>query len=118
MNQRRSLNVQRIRRARRVRRRVKGTPLTPRLSVFRSNRTFYAQLIDDVKGVTLAAVVAGEVKGAKLTKTKVAEKMGTLIAEKAKKASVKSAVFDRGRYPYHGRVKAFAEAARAAGLTF
>lgn len=118
MNTRRKQNDIRGRRARRVRATIAGTSRAPRLSVFRSNRAFYAQLIDDTLGRTLCAVSAGNVKGAKLTKTGIAEKMGALLAEAAKTAGITKVVFDRGRYPYHGRVKAFAEAARKGGITF
>ena len=94
----------------------------PRLSVFRSGRQIYAQVIDDIKGVTLASgsTMDVDVKGKlKSGATKdAAEQVGKLVAERAKKAGVEKVVFDRGRYLYHGRVKALAEGARAGGLNF
>ncbi len=94
----------------------------PRLSVFRSGRQIYAQVIDDIKGVTLASASSmdADVKGKlKSGATKdAAEQVGKLVAERAKKAGVEKVVFDRGRYLYHGRVKALAEGARAGGLNF
>ncbi len=94
----------------------------PRLSVFRSGRQIYAQVIDDIKGVTLASAstMDADVKGKlKSGATKdAAEQVGKLVAERAKKAGVEKVVFDRGRYLYHGRVKALAEGARAGGLNF
>lgn len=94
----------------------------PRLSVFRSGKQIYAQIIDDIKGVTLVAAssVEPELKD-KLKKgadVKAAEEVGKLVAERAKKAKVSKVVFDRGRYQYHGRVKALADGARAGGLEF
>lgn len=112
------LNNRRMRRANRVRSVIEGTATMPRLSVFRSNRSFYAQLIDDMKGNTLATASAREVKETKLTKSQVAEKVGALLGERAKKLGITKAAFDRGRYPYNGRVKAFAEAAKQAGIIF
>lgn len=92
----------------------------PRLTVFRSGRQIYAQIIDDVKGVTLAAASSLDKEiGAKLGGTvDIAEKVGKLVAERAKKAGVETVQFDRGGYVYHGRVKALAEGARAGGLAF
>jgi large subunit ribosomal protein L18 len=94
----------------------------PRLSVYRSGRQIYAQIIDDIKGVTLASAstLDADVKGKlKSGATKdAAEHVGKLVAERAKKAGVEKVVFDRGRYLYHGRVKALAEGARAGGLNF
>lgn len=92
-----------------------------RLSVFRSGRQIYAQVIDDIKGVTLASAstVEAELKDLKSgANTEAATKVGKLIAERAKKAGVTQVVFDRGSYMYHGRVKALAEGARAGGLEF
>ena len=95
----------------------------PRLSVFRSGRQIYAQVIDDIKGVTLAAAstmdadVKGKIKKSGAT-VDAATEVGKLVAERAKKAGVDKVVFDRGRYLYHGRVKALAEGARAGGLNF
>lgn len=95
-------------------------PVRPRLTVFRSGRQIYAQIVDDAKGVTLAAASSLDKEvGAKVGSTiAVAEKVGKLVAERAKKAGVESVQFDRGGYVYHGRVKALAEGARAGGLAF
>jgi large subunit ribosomal protein L18 len=108
----------RLKRRRRVRARVNGTAERPRLSVYRSNKGVFAQLIDDTKGQTLAAVNWIEPDLRKLTASEQAKKAGELLAERAKKAGVKSCVFDRGGYQYHGRVKALAEGAREGGLAF
>ena len=110
--------ARRLKRRRRVRAKVRGTAARPRLSVFRSNRGVSAQLIDDVAGRTLAAVnwTEGDVKG--LAKMEQATRVGALLAERAKAAGIETAVFDRGGYQYHGRVKALAEGAREGGLTF
>jgi large subunit ribosomal protein L18 len=109
---------QRLRRRRRVRARVVGTAARPRLSVYRSNRGVFAQLIDDSRGVTLAAVNWIEPELRKLSASEQAKRAGELLAERAKKAGVESCVFDRGGYKYHGRVKALAEGAREGGLAF
>jgi large subunit ribosomal protein L18 len=109
---------QRLRRRRRVRARVSGTTARPRLSVFRSNRGIFAQLVDDTKGHTVAAVNWIEPELRKLTATEQAKKAGELLAERAKAAGVETCVFDRGGYQYHGRVKALAEGAREGGLAF
>ena len=102
----------------RIRKIVSGTAARPRLSVFRSNTEIYAQLIDDVNGVTLATASSRE-KGVNTgTKIEVAIAVGKLIAETALKAGVDTVTFDRGGYLYHGRVKSLAEGARAAGLKF
>ena len=108
----------RLRRRRRVRAKVRGTAERPRLSVFRSNRGIQAQLIDDVKGHTVAAVnwVEGDLKS--LARMEQAGKAGELLAERAKAAGVETCVFDRGGYRYHGKVKALAEGAREGGLRF
>jgi large subunit ribosomal protein L18 len=108
----------RLRRRRRVRAKVRGTAERPRLSVFRSNRGIQAQVIDDVSGHTLAAVnwTEGDLKSLKSMEQ--AKKAGELLAERAKTAGVETVVFDRGGYRFHGRVKALAEGAREAGLTF
>jgi large subunit ribosomal protein L18 len=108
----------RIRRRRRVRAKVRGTAERPRLSVFRSNRGINAQLIDDVNGHTLAAVAWTEDDLRKLKAMEQAKRAGELIAERGKDAGVARAVFDRGGYQYHGRVKALAEGAREGGLEF
>ncbi len=108
----------RLRRRRRVRARVTGTAARPRLSVYRSNRGVFAQLIDDGKGHTVAAVNWIEPELRKLTASEQAKRAGELLAERAKAAGVESCVFDRGGYQYHGRVKALAEGAREGGLVF
>ena len=108
----------RLRRRRRVRSRVTGTAERPRLSVHRSNRGVFAQLIDDGKGHTLAAVNWIEPDLRKLTASEQAKRAGELLAERAKAAGVETCVFDRGGYQYHGRVKALAEGAREGGLVF
>lgn len=102
----------------RIRKIVSGTAARPRLSVFRSNKEIYAQLIDDVNGVTLATASSRE-KGVNAgTKIEVATAVGKLIGEVALKAGIDTVTFDRGGYLYHGRVKSLAEGARAAGLKF
>ena len=112
-----SKNDMRIKRHRKIRRTLSGTDVTPRLCVFRSNQAIYAQLIDDVKGVTIASSSSLELK-LKNNNLEAAAAVGKDIAEKAKKAKIKTVVFDRGGYLYHGRVKALAEAARDGGLEF
>jgi large subunit ribosomal protein L18 len=106
----------RLKRRHRVRAKVSGTPERPRISVFRSNRGIHAQLIDDLSGRTLAAVswTEGDLRGLKPMEQ--AGKAGELLAERAKAAGVDSALFDRGGYRYHGKVKAFAEGVREGGL--
>jgi large subunit ribosomal protein L18 len=111
-----TVRQRRERRHKRVRKDVFGTAERPRLVVFRSNRGIAAQLVDDVEGKTLAAASWLEKRGAKGTKTDQATEVGKVLAEKAKKAGIERAVFDRGGYLYHGRVKALAEAAREGGL--
>ena len=108
----------RLRRRRRVRARVSGTAERPRLSVFRSNRGIFAQLIDDRKGHTVAAVNWIEPELKTLTASDQAKKAGELLAARGKAAGVETCVFDRGGYQYHGRVKALAEGAREGGLKF
>jgi large subunit ribosomal protein L18 len=108
----------RLRRRRRVRARVTGTAARPRLSVYRSNRGVFAQLIDDGKGQTVAAVNWIEPELRKLTASEQAKRAGELLAERAKAAGVETCVFDRGGYQYHGRVKALADGAREGGLVF
>ena len=108
----------RLRRRRRVRARVTGTAERPRLSVYRSNRGVFAQLIDDGRGNTIAAVNWIEPELRKLSAAEQAKRAGELLAERAKAAGVESCVFDRGGYQYHGRVKALAEGAREGGLVF
>lgn len=110
---------QRIKRHRRVRKRVAGSNSRPRLAVFRSNRHLYAQVIDDLSGQTLAAASSVEtsLKGKKLT-IETATELGKMIAERAQEKGVKSVVFDRGGFLFHGRVKALADGAREKGLEF
>ena len=108
----------RLRRRRRVRAKVRGTAERPRLSVFRSNKGIFAQLIDDASGKTVAAVNWIEPDLRKLAATDQAKRAGELLAERAKAAGVETCVFDRGGYRYHGRVRALAEGAREAGLQF
>jgi large subunit ribosomal protein L18 len=102
----------------RIRKTISGTATNPRLSVFRSNKEIYAQLIDDVNGVTLLAASSREKEIGKGTNIEVATAVGKLVAEKALKAGVEVVTFDRGGYLYHGRIKSLAEGARAAGLKF
>jgi large subunit ribosomal protein L18 len=109
---------QRLRRRRRVRARIVGTAERPRLSVYRSNRGVFAQLIDDAKGHTVAAVNWIEPELRKLSAAEQAKRAGQLLAERAKAAGVETCVFDRGGYQYHGRVKALADGAREGGLVF
>jgi large subunit ribosomal protein L18 len=110
--------AKRLKRRRRVRAKVTGTAQRPRISVFRSNRGVMAQLIDDTAGNTLAAVSWTESELKSLPRMDQARRAGVLLAERAKAAGVESAVFDRGGYQYHGRVKALAEGAREGGLAF
>jgi large subunit ribosomal protein L18 len=110
--------ARRLRRRRRVRAKVRGSAERPRLSVFRSNRGIVAQLIDDDRGHTVAAVswIESDLRG--LTPMEQATKAGELLARRAKDAGAETCVFDRGGYLFHGRVKALADAAREAGLRF
>jgi len=104
----------------RVRKTVKGTPTRPRLAVHRSNRHIRAQVIDDVAGRTLASAstVEADLRSGPTATTEAAQKIGRLVAERAKAAGVTTVVFDRGGFQYHGRVAALADAARAEGLEF
>ena len=112
--------IKRKKRHRRVRAKLKGTSKRPRLSVFRSNRHIYAQIIDDSKGKTLVSASDLELKDKikEKRKTKIAFEVGKLIAQKALKKKIESVCFDRGGYKYHGRVKALADGARENGLKF
>lgn len=115
-------SARRVMRHRRVRKKVRGTGERPRLAVFRSLNHIYAQLIDDDRGITLAAVSSlekhvREQRDGK-SKTDVATVVGSLIARRGSESGVKAVVFDRGGYRYHGRVKSLAEAARKGGLAF
>jgi large subunit ribosomal protein L18 len=107
---------QRLRRRRRVRAKVRGTAARPRISVFRSNRGISAQLIDDERGHTVAAVTWTEQDLRGLPRMEQAKRAGEVLAERAQAAGVERAVFDRGGYRYHGRVKALADGAREGGL--
>jgi|SRR3954447_473499 len=110
--------TKRLKRRRRVRSKVRGTAERPRLSVFRSNRGVFAQLIDDTNGRTLAAVNWTEADLRSLGTMEQAKRAGELLAQRAKEAGVETCVFDRGGYQYHGRVAALAEGAREGGLAF
>ena len=102
----------------RIRKDIKGVPHRPRLSVFRSNKAIYCQLIDDVNGVTLASAGSTDEGISGATKTEVAKNVGGVIAQKAKELNIDDVVFDRSGYLYHGRVRALAEGARENGLKF
>ena len=106
-----------MRRKARVRAKIYGTALTPRVSVFRSNRHFYAQLIDDASGKTIASVSSlALVKASKKSKQDLAKTLGGELAKKASEKKIGQAVFDKGAYKYHGSVKAFCDALRAGGI--
>ena len=111
-------NVSRVRRHARVRAKISGTSEAPRLCVYRSNKNIEAQIIDDVKGVTLVSSSSMTLKLENGSNIEAAAKVGKDIAEKALAKKIKKVVFDRSGYIYHGRVKALAEAAREAGLDF
>jgi len=115
-------NEVRIRIHRRIRKHLSGSPVRPRLAVFRSNKHIYAQIIDDAKGTTLAAASTLDADAKKDLKNggnvAAAKVVGKLIAERAKAEGISAVLFDRGGYLYHGRVKALADAAREAGLRF
>ena len=119
MIKRPNTNAQRLKRHKRVRAKISGTPEMPRLNVFRSEANIYAQVIDDVNGVTLASASsldkAIEGYGGNIA---AATAVGKLVAERAKAMGIETVVFDRGGYLYHGRVKALAEGAREGGLKF
>ncbi len=104
----------------RIRKIVSGTATKPRLAVFRSNKEIYAQVVDDVTGVTISSASSRDkdISSAKGTKSEVATLVGKTVAEKALKAGIETITFDRGGYLYHGRVKSLAEGAREAGLKF
>jgi large subunit ribosomal protein L18 len=113
-----SVRKARAKRRTRIRGKISGTPERPRVSVFRSNRGVYAQLIDDTRGVTIVAARSQEVDASGLDKTAAARKVGELLGQRARGAGVEKVVFDRSGYLYHGRVKSLAEGAREAGLVF
>lgn len=108
-------NKMRLKRKMRIRKKINGTPERPRLVVYRSNKSIYAQVVDDLAGKTLAA--ASSIKVASLTKD-VAAEVGRDVARRAKELGIEQVVFDRNGYLYHGRVKALADGAREAGLVF
>ena len=114
-----AINETRLVRHARVRKKISGTPERPRLSVYKSLTGIYAQIIDDVNGKTLvaASTLDKEVK-TKASNIEAAKEVGALVAKRATKAGIKTIVFDRGGYQYHGKVKALAEAAREGGLEF
>lgn len=111
-------NKSRVRRHERVRKTISGTSMRPRLNVFRSNKGIYAQVIDDVTKTTLASSSNLELKITNGGNIEAAKAVGKDIAEKCKKLKIKTVVFDRGGYQYHGRVEALADAARESGLEF
>ena len=122
MFKKRDRNEVRVIRHARVRKKISGTPEMPRLCVYRSNKSIYAQVIDDTKGITLvsASTIDPAIKGqlADVDKTGAAKMVGKLVAERALAAGIKDIVFDRGGYLYTGRVAALAAGAREAGLNF
>lgn len=112
-------NKRRSKRKKRVSTKVMGTSKRPRLSVFRSNKYFYGQLIDDEKGITLLSLSETHLKNtSQMKKTEKAFNLGKELATKARKKKVSKVIFDRSLYKYHGRVKAFADGARKGGLKF
>ncbi len=120
MDQIKIQNARQARRHGRVRAKIKGTQERPRLSIFRSNRGMFLQLIDDLQGVTLVSARSTEIKktSGKSGKIEVGRELGKLIAQRAQEKKISEIVFDRGCYKYHGRVQAVAEGARTAGLKF
>lgn len=117
MNKQKAKQAKKIRRHNKIRAKIKGASKRPRLSVFRSNKGMFLQLIDDNKGVTLVSAKSSEIKK-KDKKTVVSFELGKLIAAKAAEKKIKEVVFDRGGYKYHGRVKMVADGAREGGLKF
>ncbi|MDR0795381.1 MAG: 50S ribosomal protein L18 [Tannerella sp.] len=109
--------TRRIKIKRSIRGKISGTSECPRLTVFRSNKQIYAQLVDDTKGTTLATASSLKI-AEKATKKEIAAKVGELIAQNAKEAGIQAVVFDRNGYLYHGRIKELADAARKSGLKF
>jgi large subunit ribosomal protein L18 len=108
----------RLRIRRSIRKKISGTTTKPRLSVFRSNKEIYVQLIDDVTGHTIVSASSQDLKSAKGTKVEISKSVGQKLAEKAVSTGIKDVTFDRGGYLYHGRIKALAEGAREGGLNF
>ncbi len=117
MNKEKVKTIKKLRRRNRIRAKIKGDAKRPRLSVFKSNRTIYAQLIDDTIGKTLVSASAKEIKG-KVNKTSASFELGKLLASKALLKKIEQVVFDRAGNKYHGRIKALADGARQAGLKF
>ena len=111
-------NKLRLKRHKRIRGKISGTAERPRLSIFRSNKNIYAQLIDDVAGVTLASASTLDENVSDATKVEQAAAVGKAIAEAAKAKNISTVVFDRSGYLYHGRIQALADAARENGLDF
>ncbi|MBM3281359.1 MAG: 50S ribosomal protein L18 [Candidatus Harrisonbacteria bacterium] len=109
------INKRKQARAKRIRAKIFGVAAKPRLSVFRSNKYTYAQLIDDSKGITL---ISGNTKTEKGKKSERALTLGKNLAEKAKKSGIEAVIFDKGSYKYHGRIKSIADGAREGGLKF
>ncbi len=118
MNKQKAKQFKRTMRHNRTRAKISGTSESPRLSVFKSNRGMYLQLIDDTKGITLVSVNAKEIKANKITKTELALEMGKSLAKKAIEKKISKVVFDKGGYKYQGRVEAVAKGAREGGLNF
>jgi len=119
-----ALDESRIKRKQRIRRKISGTAEQPRLTVYKSLKHIYAQVVDDAAGKTLVFAsdldpsLKEELKAKKMKKTEVAQKVGALVAKKCGEAKIAKVVFDRNGFPYHGRISAVAEAARKAGLKF
>ena len=111
-------DLRRLRIRRSIRTKISGTTLKPRLSVYRSNKAIYAQIIDDLTGHTIVSASSQELKSAKGTKVEISKSVGQKLAEKASGNGISEVTFDRGGYLYHGRVKALAEGAREGGLKF
>ncbi len=101
-----------------IRKKIKGTEERPRISIFKSNKNIYAQIIDDVKSCTLVASCSADVGEKDKITVEIAKKVGQKLAEKAKEKKITQVVFDRSGYPYHGKVRALAEGAREKGLVF
>lgn len=113
-----SKTQRRLRIRRGIRKKIQGTAESPRLSVFKSNRFIYAQLIDDEKGHTIAASSSKELHPDKSANVDISKEVGSKLAERAKASGVETVIFDRSGYQYHGKVKALAEGAREGGLKF
>jgi len=111
-------SLKRVKIKARIRSKVSGSSSRPRLAVFRSNQSIYAQLIDDLSGATIVSASTSDLKGTKATKVELSKEVGKKIAQLAVDKGINSVVFDRGGYLYHGRVKALAEGAREGGLNF